>query len=50
MISAYHQSISSSLWEGKLSFADDVDCYEFSYIQWRLYERKGISSRPLSGQ
>ena len=36
--------------QGKLSNTDDVDCYEFSYIQWRLYERKGISSRPLSGQ
>ncbi len=31
--------------EGKLSSADDVDCYAFSYIQRGLYERMGVSSK-----
>ena len=31
--------------EGKLSSADDVDCYAFSYVQRALYDRMGISSK-----
>lgn len=31
--------------EGKLQSADDVDCYQFSYVQRAFYERMGVSSR-----
>lgn len=51
--SAYNLNVllnhQDSYLEGKLSSADDVDCYEFSYIQRGLYERKGISSKITIG-